>query len=235
MTSRDDHWITDLAATDASVAAHAADALMSSSAPLAGAPPAQLLSAIIMPTGLPHASILNLARAWSRPEMSRATLDALRRTTNARERARLAWLLKMVLAAEHGAEAIDLVKDGGENDEVRLWMLEATERLVFGGSLGWTQLADVVAMLAGSRNPTLRSKLPSLLMALPWRPENILLLEPLLLEDDPDVVSAAAHTLAGHPDAVRQLRPATLERLRHHSNPRMRHGGAELDARTGPK
>jgi ATP phosphoribosyltransferase regulatory subunit HisZ len=117
-----DEFVKDLASADARVAAHAAEALLAAAVTLSGAPPAQLLAAIIMPVELPQASILNLARAWPRPEMSRATLDALRQTTDQRVRERLAWLLKTVLAPEHGSEAIDRVLDHAEDDEVRLWV-----------------------------------------------------------------------------------------------------------------
>jgi hypothetical protein len=230
MTNDVERWIVELAEADERVASSAAEALLHSPKSLLGEPPAQLLSAVMSPIGLPTASILNLARAWSRPEMSRATLDALRRAADLRERERLAWLLKTVLAAEHGREAIKWVMDDAENDEVRRWIFEAIERLVFGGHLGWDELADVVTMAAGSRHATLRAALSALLTALPWRSANIHLLEPLLNDADPDVVSAAAHTLAGHPDAVRQLQPRTLEELRRHTNPRIRHGAAELDA-----
>jgi hypothetical protein len=165
--------------------------------------------------------------------MSRATLDAIRQTTHLGERERLAWLLKTVLAPEHASEAISRILDRAEADEVRLWIVEAVERLIFGGSIGWDQLGGVIAMLAQSPSPALRAKLASVLTALPWRATNVQWLEPLLRDADPEVVSSAAHTLARHPDATRQLRPLTLEQLRANPNSLIRHAAASLDAALG--
>ncbi len=224
------HLVHKLGAADESVAAQAAEALLSSPDSLSGDPPVELVMAITRPVGLPSAPILNLARAWSRPEMSRATLRALRQATAPRERERLAWLLKTVLAAEHYPEAIERALEPAESPDVRRWLVEAIERLAFARLVGWDELADVVTMLTISSSPTLRAALPSLLMALPWRSTNTRLLEPLLRDSDPGVVSAAAHTLAGHPEAVRELDPKLLDLLQRHRNPRIRYGATELAA-----
>jgi hypothetical protein len=228
MTGEPADWVKQLGSMDPDTAADAADSLLTSSAPLQGQPPEQLLHAITSPASLPAASILNLARAWSRTEMSRATLDALSRSTSARER--LAWLLKTVLAPEHGAEALRVILDPAENVQVRMWMLEAIERLAFGGAVDWEALAPVVAALSESPDPLLRSALPSLLMAPPWRSSNLGTLGALLRDPDPGVIAAAAQVLAGHPEAVRQLDPQTLDGLRRHADARVRDCAARLDA-----
>jgi hypothetical protein len=162
--------------------------------------------------------------------MSRATLDALSQATEPRKRERLAWLLKTVLAREHQSEAIDWILDPAAEAPIRIWILEAIERLAFGRSVGWDQLGGVVATLGKSTDPAFRMALASILMALPWRSSNVEILEPLLNDADPDIVAAAARTLAGHPGDVRRLHPQIIEQLRRHRDPRIRHCAAELTA-----
>jgi hypothetical protein len=222
-----DELLRGLEAADTRVAAAAA--LLRSAAPLTGTPPPALISAVAAGEANLHPPLLNLARAWSRPEMSRAALDAFHGAKASREREELAWLLKTVLAVEHSPEVIERVRDGAEDVQVRRWLLEGLERLAFGGSLGWAELGGVVDTLANERAGALREALASLLMALPWRPENGRLLAPLLRDPDPIVVAAAAHTLAGHPDTVRELDPDLLQDLRRHANPLINHVAAELD------
>lgn len=222
--------VRNLRATDRGIAAAAADALLNSEVPLVGTPPQELVLAIAATDELPHDSLLNLARAWSRSEMSRAALDALHQDPDARTRERLAWLLKTVLAEEHVPEAIDVAVDHSEDPQVRAWTVEALERLAFSGAIGWDQLSGVVDVLAEEPSSTLRAALASLLMALEWRPTSSAMLEPLLRDPDPEVIAAAAHTLAGHPDAVRRLDSRRLDQLRRDQNPWLRHAAAELDA-----
>ncbi|HEY6392101.1 MAG TPA: hypothetical protein VIX89_12530 [Bryobacteraceae bacterium] len=224
-----DELFRNLAASDPKVAAASAEALLGSSCPLTGVPPPELLQAMTVGAGLPDDSLLNLARAWSRAEMSRAALDALHRSATAQDKERFAWLLKTVLAVEDAPEAIVCVLDSAEDARVRRWVLEGLERLAFGGFLGWEQLDSVVAALALERTPALRLGLASVLMALAWRPDNVHLLEPLLSDSHAEVVTAAARTLQGHPDAVRRLNPDVLDRLRIHTNPWIRHSAQELD------
>jgi hypothetical protein len=92
-----------------------------------------------------------------------------------------ARLLKTVLAAEHYQEAVDRIVDKNEDAQVRRWLLEGLERMTFAGPLGWNELDRVVSYLAGQSNPILRTGLASLLGALPWRPTNVLLLEPFTI------------------------------------------------------
>jgi hypothetical protein len=206
----------------------AIDSVLSSS-PLAGPPPAQLIAAAVASPLFPDDSILNLVRAWSRPEMSRAALDALRALSTEQERERVAWLLKAALAVEHSTEAINRVLDHSENVQLRRWLLEGLERLAAAGSLGWEQLDAVIDSLAGEHHPALLSALASLLGTLPWREANLSLLEPLLHHSDYEVVSAAASTLARHPNAALRLDRKWIDHLRVHSNPMMRHSGEILD------
>jgi hypothetical protein len=187
-----------------------------------------IVAAIASPV-FPQQSVLNLLRAWSRPEMSRAVLDALHAATTDHESERVAWLLKTVLAVEHSAEAVDRILDSAENAQVRRWLAEGLERLVLAGSLDWEQVGVVISVLAQEHQPTLLTALASLLGALPWRAGNIVLLEPLLLHPDHEVVSAVAHTLARHPETALQLDLKILDHLRAHSNPMMRHSAKILD------
>jgi hypothetical protein len=203
---------------------------LSSNAALVGSPPRQFITALVNGGTSLDESFLQLACAWSRPDMSRAMLDALASVPTVREREQAAWLLKRVLAVEHSAEAIDRVLDTEEDAQVRRWLVEALERLALGADFGWDQLGPVVTLLAGERQPVLRSGLALLLSTLPWRPGNTPLLEELLLHDDHEVVSAGAYTLARHPDAVLTLQPTTLDHLRAHPNPMMRHCATLLEA-----
>jgi hypothetical protein len=88
--------------------------------------------------------------------------------------------------------------------------------LLRSGALG--QLDRVVTYLAGEHVPPAGVALASLLSRLPWRLDNTLILEMLLLDDHPEVISAAAATLARHPDAVCALQMTTLDHLRVHPN-----------------
>lgn len=209
--------------------AAAAAALLRSDAPLTGEPPAALLSAVAEGEAHRNPALVDLARAWSRPEMSRAALAAFKDATSAGERAELSWLLKTVLAVQQSDEAIARVCDEAEDVQVRRWLVEALQRLAVEGELGWAELAGVVGTLAEDHTVALREGLASLLTALPWRPENVRLLAPLLLDSDPIVVAAAGHTLAGYPAAVRELDARILEKLRGHASLLVRHVAAELD------
>src|SRR5262249_23287353 len=121
-------------ATDRSRAVAAVEALLSSDAALVGSPPAELTAALIRGDATLDQPFLDLARAWSRPEMSRAMLDALAAAETVDEREQAAWLLKTVLAVEHAPEAIARVLDTRDDAQVRRWLVEALERLVFGGA-----------------------------------------------------------------------------------------------------
>ena len=208
----------------------AASRLLTGDAALTGPPPPRLIAVLTEDNTTLDEPLLDLVRTWSRPEMSRALLDALIAAPAVDTRRQAGWLLKSVLAVEHRGEAIDRVLDTGENAEVRRWLIEALERFVFGHALGWDELDPVVTVLAGESAGELRAGLALLLGTLPWRASNTALLEPLLLDDNHEVVSAAAHTLARHPDAVATLAPETLDRLRVHANPMMRQSAALLDA-----
>jgi hypothetical protein len=206
----------------------AAEALLQSGAPLDGAPPAEFVAALIESGPAIDQSFLNLARAWSRPEMSRAMLDELPIAPTPQQKEQVAWLLKTVLAAEHSQEAVDRILDQNEDAQVRRWLMEGLERMTFAGPLGWNELDRVVSYLTGQSNPILRTGLASLLAALPWRPTNVSILEPFLFDENWEVVSTAAYTLAGHPDAVRALDTKVFDHLRTHSNPMMRQSAAVL-------
>jgi hypothetical protein len=209
--------------------ASAAEALLRSGASLEGAPPGQFVAALVESGPETEPALLNLARAWSRVEMSRAMLDALSGAATCDEKEQVAWLLKTVLADEHCGEAIDQVLDSHEEPQVRRWLLEALERMTFAGVLGWEQLEPVVSVLASEREPVLRAGLAGLLTALPWRASNAQLLEPLLLDDHYEVVSAAVHTLARYPEAARTLDAKILAHLRAHANPMVRQSVAVLE------
>lgn len=215
--------------TDCAHIAAAAESLLNSAASLDGPPPRQLISALIECGPATDQSLLNLARAWSRPEMSRAMLDELRGASTPGQKEQAAWLLKTVLASEQSREAIEQVLDKDEDGQVRRWLLEGLERITFGGGLGWNELTEVVSSLAGEPHPALRAGLASLLTALPWRPENAALLEPLLLDENQEVVSAAVHTLARHREAAQAVDPEILARLRVHASPIIRESATVLD------
>jgi hypothetical protein len=215
--------------TDHSRVLAAAESLLNSGARLDGPPPGRLITALIEGADAVDPTLLNLARAWSRPDMSRAMLDALPAAATPDQKEQIAWLLKTVLAVEHSGEAIGRVLDSEEQPQVRRWLLEAVERMTFAGALGWDQLLPVVSLLGRERDPALRAGLASLLVALPWRPSNVLLIAPLLLDDNYEVVSAAAHTLAQHPDDARKLDTGILDHLRSHGNPMMKASASLLE------
>jgi hypothetical protein len=75
----------------------------------------------------------------------------------------------------------------------------------------------------------LRAEVASLLTALPWRASNGPRLCVLLEDDDPEVIAAAAHTLAGHPEAAMLVPAELLASLRAHPNPWVRHVALELE------
>jgi hypothetical protein len=208
--------------------AEAAQTLLDSGASLEGAPPPQLVATLLERGSEIEAPLLNLARAWSRVEMSRAMLDALSGAVGSEDKEQAAWLLKTVLAAEHSGEAIERVLDGREEAQVRRWLLEGLERLTFGAVVGWAELGPVVERLAGESAPALKAGVAGLLSALPWREESVGVLRWMLEDENAEVVSAAAHTLARHPEAVSGLDPGILERLRRDSSSMVRASGAVL-------
>jgi hypothetical protein len=91
---------------------------------LEGMPPPWLVAALVEAGGSMSEDLLGVARAWSRPEMSRALLDALAVLESDREREHTAWLLKRTLAVEHAAEVIAIVVDVDEDPQVRSWLIE---------------------------------------------------------------------------------------------------------------
>jgi len=192
----------------------AARQLTASDEPFTGPPPAGLLRAIARG---PHAGgepLLTVARAWSRPEMSRAALDALLAESDPESRAQLAWLVKHVLDAAHAPEVIAMVLDPQHPPEVRSWLVEGLERLVRGGALSWAELDPVVRHVERSEHPGLRIRVPSLLETLPWHDGNVPVLAALLDDADREVVLSAAHTLSMYPEAMSRLDPQRRERVR---------------------
>ena len=162
--------------------------------------------------------------------MSRAMLDKLPIASTPQQKEQVAWLLKTVLAAEHSQEAVDRILDKNEDPQVCRWLLEGLERMTFAGPLGWNELDRVVSYLIGQSIQfsewDWRRYWPRCL----GTSTDVSILEPFLFDENWEVVSAAAYTLAGHPDAVRALDTKVFDHLRAHSNPIMRRSAAVLGA-----
>ena len=161
---------------------------------LTGAPPGALIRAI---TSWQEAreALLNVAMSWSRPEMSRALLDALHAATYADDQELLGWFLKRTLAVDHMVEAIAIVRDGSIDPEARSWVTGGIEGLVWGQAIGWAELELLVDYLSGESASVLRCRVPGLLTALGWRDSNKQILEICLRDSDPEVLLAAAQAI----------------------------------------
>jgi hypothetical protein len=207
----------------------AAESLLRSDIELCGPPSPRLVKLLIESGTSIHGSLIDLVRAWSRLDMSGALLDALPHAATADQREQVAWLLKTALAMEHSDRAIEIVLDNDEPSQVRRWLLEGLERLVREGVVDVQRLVPIVSLLAAAQEPTLRAALPSFVGALPWSAASASALALLLEDDDHEVVSAAAETLAWHPDAVLTLDSRLLDRLRTHPNPMMQRSAMVLE------
>jgi hypothetical protein len=195
-----------------------------------GAPPNGLIRAIADGPSNDDQPLLNVACAWSRVDMSRAVLEALRGEADPARSERLAWLLKSVLATEHSTEAIAIVLDRGHSVDVRIWLAEGLERLVLGGALSWSDLDRVVDELESSHAAGLRARAASLFLSLPWRDGIAGRLAAMLDDPDSEVVAAAAHTLAMRPAAASTIAPKVIEQLRNHRDAWVRQIASELFA-----
>ena len=213
---------------DIRVSFPAAHAYFATATPLRGAPPAAFIAAITSWPYEAQEALLNVAMAWSRPEMSRALLDALA-VAEPDDQADVAWFLKRTLAHEHAAEAIAFARDAARPAAARSWLVEGLEALARGGAIGWRELGSLVEELIVEPAAQLRYRVPGLVAALDWRQESRLILERALRDSEVDVIAAAAHVLATHPEDARQLDHELLAALRRHGNVRVRTAIQRLD------
>lgn len=213
---------------DIRVSFPAAHAYFATATPMQGPPPTEFIAAITSWPHEAHEALLNVAMAWSRPEMSRALLDALA-AVEADDQADVAWFLKRALAAEHAAEAIAFARDPSRPAAARSWIVEGLEALARGGAIGWPELGSLLQELSVEPAAQLRHRVPGLVAALDWRQESRHILERGLRDSDVDVIAAAAHVLATHPEAAQQLDSELLAALRRHDNARVRAAVQRLD------
>lgn len=187
---------------------------------LKGRPPLGLLSALTEIDYDVEAPIFELARAWEREAITRALVASMREEPDAKLREHGAWLLKHLGSPAALPALADLVKNDAEPPAVRRWLLEAIERLVASRSIGWTEVADLVATLVRHPDPSLRDGVIGVVAALDRSEEKRRLLVDLLRTDDDEIVLASAvHALASALPI--ELDTAVTERLLGHPSARV--------------
>ena len=198
---------------------------------LRGRPPLELLMALSHLDYDVEAPLFEVARSWENEPLSRALVAGLRDEPDAKLREHGAWLLKHLGSPGAWPALAELVTNDSEPAGVRRWLLEAIERLVSTGALGWRDVGDLVHLVIRNSDATLRDGVIGVVAALERSDEKRrTLLEVLRTDDDERVLSSAVQALTTALPIV--LDPAVAERLLGHPSARVQQSVVEFIERS---
>jgi hypothetical protein len=160
-----------------------------------GEPPVSLICGLEAHPFDAERPLFRLARDWERGPMARALWRALKKADTARARAELAWLLKEIPGKDVWALIAEAASDPEESLQVRVFLLDALDRLAFGGAVGWNELGPVIERCRGDSQPAIRERAPGMLMSLPRSDAGTETLLSMLGDEHPSVLTAALQAL----------------------------------------
>jgi len=213
----------------------AVDALRSAPAWLKGPPPRPFLEALAHADYDAQRPVMEVARVWDREPLCRAILDGLKSEADSRHREHAAWLLKHLAAPNAWKDIADLARSDSETTGVRRWLLEALDRLAAARNIGWTELGDLVRVLARHTDATLRDGTIGILRSLePSEDKKKVLMDVVEHDDDEVVLTDALEALGAlAPFGDVDLDDETIARLLGHASDRVQRAAKELMASTG--
>ena len=192
MTGERDAWLSRL---DGSGAGEAVATIRSHPEWMRGEPPAALTRALRALTYDAERPLLDLARDWERGPLVEALWRELEGAETPAGRAHVAWLIK----ALPGKEVWERAARAGTNPEealpVRVFLLDALDRLAFANAIGWHDLKTVIELCRTDSQPVIRERVPGMLMSLPVSHEGTEVLLSMLEDEQTSVMTAALQAL----------------------------------------
>jgi hypothetical protein len=187
-----------------------------------GPPPPEVLAALGDPCHSLDGAVVGMARAWERPAMAHALLEALDREGHIERRRRLAWVAKQTPELTVVPELLARAESSDEDAVVRRYLLEAITPLAISHAVPWQTVEKTVRLLARDPLPGVREAAVALagMGADSLSERHGLLLSAFGDPDDWVVVTAAV--MFGH-EKFMSIVPAELrQQLLEHSSPRVR-------------
>lgn len=198
---------------------------------LRGRPPIELLLALTLLDYDIEDPVFELARAWDRDPLCRALVAALRDEPEPKLREHAAWLLKHLGAAASWPSLAELVSNEEESPAVRRWLLEAVERLVATGAIGWSEVGDLCQRMIKHGDSSLRDGVVGVIAALDRSDDKRRLLLEVLRTDHDEVVLASAVQALTTALPI-ELDPSVAERLLGHPSARVQQSVVEFIERS---
>jgi hypothetical protein len=132
-----------------------------------GTPPPEFVSALLaMDVSHPDRQ-LGLARAWDRVALGEALWQAFGRITRPADREHAAWLLSHLASPTSWRALARLIVEPGESREVRVFLIQALDRLTLERHIGWAEIGDLLKVLSRDPDPAVRQATIDLLISLP--------------------------------------------------------------------
>lgn len=209
MTGGPDPFAT-LGSDDPEEVAAAVAAIRALPGGLEGPPPAALIAALLQLDRRPQTPLYALARDWERGPLGEALWDAFRVAAAAGEREQAAWLQKQLAAPSRWREIADAAAASAEPVQVRIFLIQALDWLVFGAGIGWGELRPWLDRYRRDALPAIREAALGIVMSLPRSDEARPLVREALDDPEPAVVLTALNAVA---QGVVDVERSVLERL----------------------
>jgi hypothetical protein len=194
----------------------AAIALKSRPEWITGEPPRELLEWILEPGCDPDSQVFGLAREWERSPVCCALLAELDAANDPARKTHIAWLLKHLPDPREWERYAALARSRKEPPQVRRFLIEGLEHMVFARFLDWEELGPLVEELRSDREATVREGIAGLIGSLSHSARKTAMLVDMLSDGDDAVTSVATSALTRlalrRDDALR----SRAEHLLHH-------------------
>lgn len=132
-----------------------------------GTPPPEFVSALVaMDFNHPDRQ-LALARPWDRVALGEALWKAFERVTRPAEREHAAWLLSHLASPNSWRALARRVVEPGETREIRVFLIQALDRLALERQIGWPEVGALLQSLARDSDPAVRRAAIDMMISLP--------------------------------------------------------------------
>ncbi|HEX2568445.1 MAG TPA: HEAT repeat domain-containing protein [Polyangia bacterium] len=158
-----------------------------------GTPPSEFVSALLaMDFNQPDRQ-LALARPWDRVALGEALWQGFGRITRPVEREHAAWLLSHLASPNSWRSIARRVIEPQETREIRVFLIQALDRLCLERHIGWAEIGTLIATLARDPDPAVRQAAIDLLISLPSCAEMRAILIERLDDTHESVLRATLH------------------------------------------